>query len=61
MNPFIFAELFNSHLKQKEDMKKDHSKLYALIMEYLSPKSLDELKRQPGYETIKYQCDVQTL
>ncbi len=61
MNRFVFSELFKSHLKQREDMKKDRTKLYALIMQYLSPESLDKLKRQPGYETVKYQRDVQML
>jgi hypothetical protein len=61
MNHFVFSELYKSHLKQKEDKKKDRSKLYTLIMQYLSPESLDKLKRQPDYETMKYQWDVQTL
>ncbi len=61
LNRFFFSEQFKSYLKQREDMRKDRSKLYALIMQYLSPESVDELKRQPGYETMKYQRDVQTL
>jgi hypothetical protein len=58
---FFFSEVFESYLKQREDMRKDCTKLYALIMQYLSPESLDELKRQPDYEMVKYQRDVQTL
>jgi hypothetical protein len=61
LNRFFFSEQFKSYLKQREDMRKDRTKLYALIMQYLSPESLDELKHQPDYETVKYQCDVQTL
>jgi hypothetical protein len=61
LNRFFFSEQFKSYLKQREDMRKDRTKLYALIMQYLSPESIDDLKRQPDYETVKYQRDVQTL
>jgi hypothetical protein len=37
----------------------DFTKLYALIMQYLSPKSSDEVKHQSGFELSKFNRDVE--
>ena len=38
-------------------MHQDHPKLYALMLQYLSEESLDEVKREDKYEDIDNEMD----
>jgi hypothetical protein len=61
INHATFLEHQKQYMKHWEDMLSDRARLYALIMQYLSPESLVEVKRQTDYELMKQNWDVQRL
>jgi hypothetical protein len=42
-------------------MKKDRLKLYALILQYLSEESLEEVKREDGWDDFEEAMDLESL
>jgi hypothetical protein len=59
INRATYLEHQKQYMKHWEDMVNQRPKLYALIMQYLSPESIEEVKRQTDYELMKQNKDVQ--
>ena len=57
LNKALFMEAVKDHRKELIKMNADWPKLYALIMQYLSDESLDEVKRVATFEDIKKATD----
>jgi hypothetical protein len=57
LNRSQYIEEYKNYAKHQEDMRNNRPKLYALIMQYLSPESKDEIKRVQDYETMKQNRD----
>ncbi len=47
--------------KEVKAMEKDRPKLYALILQYLSDESLEEVKRSDDWDTIEQETDPAML
>jgi hypothetical protein len=47
--------------KESKAMEKDCPKLYALILQYLSEESLEEIKRSDDWDTIEQETDPAML
>jgi hypothetical protein len=47
--------------KEIKPMEKDHPKLYALILQYLSDKSLEEIKCSDDWDNIEQETDPAML
>ncbi len=48
-----YLEEYKNYTKHQEEMKNNRPKLYAMIMQYLSPESKDEIKRKEDYKVMK--------
>jgi len=57
----LFLEAMKDYRKELHKMHSDRPKLYALIMQYLSEESLDEVKRSDKYEDIKKATEPREL
>jgi hypothetical protein len=60
-NRAMFLEQQKLFMKHQEDMVNQRPKLYAMIWQYLSQESKDEVKRSAEYEQIKETRDVEKL
>ena len=61
INRASYMEQLKLYIKHWEQMMNDRTKLFALLMQYLSPESLDEVKRDPNFNLIKNTRDVRAL
>ena len=61
MNKATYLEDVKEYRRQVNKMKSDRSKLYALILQYLSEESLDEVKRQENFEEVDKATDPKGL
>jgi hypothetical protein len=50
-----------AHEKKIREMEDDRSKLFALIIMYLSKESLDAAKREPNWDKIEEEADPKGL
>jgi hypothetical protein len=57
LNRARYLEEYKHYTKHQEVMKNNCPKLYAMMMQYLSPESKDKLKKMEDYETIKMTHD----
>jgi hypothetical protein len=57
LNRAQYIEEYKNYTKHQEEMKNNRPRLYALLMQYLSPESKDEIKRTPDYPTMKQNRD----
>ena len=61
MNKATYLEDVKEYRRQVNKMKTDRSKLYALILQYLSEESLDEVKCQDNFEEVDETTDPEGL
>jgi hypothetical protein len=61
LNHAMFLEQQKLYMKHQEDMVNQRPKLYAMIWQYLSQESKDEVKRSQEYEQMKETRDVEKL
>jgi hypothetical protein len=61
LNHAMFLEQQKLYMRNWEDMINDRPKLYAMIWQYLSQESKEEVKRNADYEIIKNTRDAQGL
>jgi len=61
INRATFMEDLKESRKELLKMHADRPKLYALIMQYLSEESLDEIKRSDKFEDIEKKTDARDL
>jgi hypothetical protein len=61
LNRATFLEQQKLYMRHWEDMINDRPKLYAMIWQYLSQESKEEVKRNADYEIIKNTRDAQGL
>ena len=61
LNKALFMEAMKDYRKELHKMHADRPKLYALLMQYLSEESLDEVKRSDKYEDIKKATEPRDL
>jgi hypothetical protein len=61
LNRAMFLEQQKLFMKHQEDMVNQRPKLYAMIWQYLSQESKDEVKRSADYEQMKESRDVEKL
>jgi hypothetical protein len=61
LNQTEYLEDMKEWRKEIEGMEKDHPKLYALILQYLSDESLEEVKRSDDWDTIEQETDPAML
>jgi hypothetical protein len=61
LNRATFLEQQKLYMRHWEDMINDRPKLYAMIWQYLSQESKEEVKRSADYEIIKNTRDAQGL
>jgi hypothetical protein len=57
LNRSQYIEECKNYAKHQEEMRNYRPKLYALIMQYLSPESKDEIKRVQNYEAMRQNID----
>mmetsp|Transcript_28371 Transcript_28371/g.40666 ORF Transcript_28371/g.40666 Transcript_28371/m.40666 type:complete len:188 (+) Transcript_28371:1676-2239(+) len=57
INKARYIEDLKDYRKEINELKRDRPKLYGLITQYLSEKSLDEVKRQDNWEAIDQAAD----
>jgi hypothetical protein len=61
LNCAMLLEQQKLFMKHQEEMVNQHPKLYAMIWQYLSQESKDEVKRSAEYEQMKETRDVEKL
>jgi hypothetical protein len=61
MNEATYLEDMKAHEKKIREMEDDRSKLFALIIMYLSKESLDVAKREPNWDKIEEEADPKGL
>jgi hypothetical protein len=61
LNQTEYLEDIKEYRKEVKAMEKDRPKLYALILQYLSDESLEEVKRSDDWDTIEQETDPAML
>jgi hypothetical protein len=61
INKATYLEDMKAHRKKIREMEDDRSKLFALIIMYLSEESLDAVKREPNWDKIEEDADPEGL
>ncbi len=61
MNKVTYLEDMKAYRKKMREMEDDRSKLFALIIMYLSEESLDAVKRESGWDKIEDEADPEGL
>jgi hypothetical protein len=56
-----YLEAMKHHQKKLANMEDDHTKLFAMIMMYLSKESLDAVKKEPTWTKIEDEADAEGL
>jgi hypothetical protein len=61
LNKLAYLEDMKEYRKEIKAMEKDRPKLYALILQYLSDESLEEVKREDGWDDVEEATDPEGL
>ncbi len=61
LNKMAYLEDMKEYRKEIKAMEKDRPKLYALILQYLSEESLEEIKREDGRDDVEEATDPEGL
>jgi hypothetical protein len=61
MNKATYLENMKAYREKIREMEDDCSKLFALIIMYLSEESLDAVKREPNWDKIKDEANPEGL
>jgi hypothetical protein len=61
LNKMAHLEDMEEYRKEIKAMEKDRPKLYALILQYLSEESLEEVKREEGWDDVEEATDPEGL
>ncbi len=61
LNRKAYLEDMKEYRKEIKAMEKDRPKLYALILQYLSKESLEEVKRKEGWDDVEEATDLEGL
>jgi hypothetical protein len=61
LNKMAYLEDRKEYHKEIKAMEKDWPKLYALILQYLSEESLEEVKREDGWDEVEEDTDPEGL
>jgi hypothetical protein len=61
LNKLDYLEDMKQYRREVSNYKHDKPKLYALIMKYLSDKSLEAVQKEAGWTTVEADADPETL
>ncbi len=61
LNKLDYLEDMKQYRREIADYKRDKPKLYALIMKYLSNKSLEVVQKEAGWTAFEMDADPETL